>query len=60
MDYGFLAFGQEPTPRDNGEHAKGATPFWVVKVKPSMRIWSMLVQCKGVEDKAAIQETVES
>ena len=27
---------------------------------PSMMIWSMPVQCKGVEDRAAIKETVES
>ena len=31
-----------------------------VKVKPSMMIWSMLVQCKCVEDQTAIKETVES
>ena len=34
--------------------------FLAVKAKPSMMIWSMLVQCKGVEDQAAIKETVES
>ena len=39
---------------------RGATPFWVLKVKPSMTIWSMPDQCKGVEDQAAIKETVES
>ena len=54
MDYGFFPDG------DDGEHTRGATPFLVVKVKPSMVIWSMPVQCKGVEDKAAINETVES
>ena len=32
----------------------------MVKVKPSMMIWSMLVQCEGVDDQAAIKETVES
>lgn len=35
-------------------------PFLDVKVKPSTMIWSMLVQCKGVEDQAAIKGTVES
>ena len=25
-----------------------------------MMIWSMLVQCEGVDDQAAIKETVES
>ena len=54
MDYGFFTDG------DDGEHTKGATPFWVVKVKPSITIWNMLVQCKGVEDLAAIKEAVES
>ena len=54
MDYGFF------TDRDDGEHTRRATPFLVVKVKPSMLIWSMLVQCKGVEDEAAIKETVKS
>ena len=32
----------------------------VVKVPPIMVIWSMLVQCEGVEDQAAVKETVES
>ena len=54
MDYGFFTDG------DDGEHTRGATPFLVVKVKPSVLIWSTLVQCKGVEDQAAIKETVES
>ena len=45
---------------DDGEHTSGATPFSVVKVKPNMMIWSMLVQCECVEDQAAIKETVES
>ena len=49
MDCGFF------TDRDDGEHTK-----LVVKVKPSMMIWSMSVQCKGADDKAAIKETVES
>ena len=35
-------------------------PFLGVKVKPSTMIWSMFVQCKGVEDQAAIKGTVES
>ena len=48
MDCGFFTDG------DDGNHTKGATPFLVVKVKPSMMIWSMPVQCKGVE------ETIES
>ena len=50
MDHGFFTDG------DDGEHTRGATPFLVVKVKPSI----MPVQCKGVEDQAAIKETVES
>ena len=54
MDYGFFTDG------DDGGHTRGATSFLVVKVKPSVMIWSMLVQCKGVEDQAAITETVES
>ena len=45
------------TDGDFGEHTRGATPFLVVEVKPSMMIWSMLVQCKGVEDQAASKET---
>ena len=32
----------------------------MVKVKQSMMIWSTPVQCKGVDDQAAIKETVES
>ena len=48
------------TDGDGGEHTRGATPCLVVKVKPSMMIWSTPVQCKGVEDQAAIKETVES
>ena len=52
--YGFFTDG------DNSEHTKGATPFQVVNVKPNMIIWSTLVQCKSVEDQAAIKETVES
>ena len=51
-DYGFFADG-------DGEHIRRATPC-LVKVKPSMMIWSMRVQCKGVEDQAVIMETVES
>ena len=39
---------------------RGATPFLVVKIKPSMMLWSMPVQCKGAEDQAAIKETVEA
>ena len=31
----------------------------MVEIKPSVTIWSMFVQCKGVEDYAAIKETVE-
>ena len=54
MDYGFFADG------DDGEHTRGATPFLVVKVQPSVMIWSVPVQCKGVEDQAATKETVES
>ena len=52
MDNGFFIDG------DDGEHTR-ATPFLVVKVKPSMMIWSMTVQCRGVLE-AAIKETVES
>ena len=46
--------------KGDSENIKGATPFSVVNVKQSMIIWSMLVQCKGVEDQAAIKEIVES
>ena len=49
MDCGFSTDG------DDGEHSK-----LVVKVKPSMMIWSMPVQCKGADDQAEIKETVES
>ena len=52
MDYWFFT--------DDGEHTKEATPFLLVTVNPSMMIWSMPVQCKGVDDQAAIKETVES
>ena len=31
---------------DDGEHTRGATPFLVVKVGPSMMLWSMPVQCE--------------
>ena len=48
------------TDGDDGEHTEGATLFLVVKIKPSMMTCSMPVQCKGVEDQAAIKETVES
>ena len=54
MDYGFFADG------DDGEQTRGATPFLVVTVKPSMMIWSMPVHCNGVEDQLAINTTVES
>ena len=54
MDHGFFTDG------DYDEHSKGATQFLVVKVKPSMMIWSMPVRCQGVEDQAAIEEMVES
>ena len=60
MDNGSYTDGQEPTQKRDSEIAKGATPFSVVKVKRSIMIWSMLVQCKGVEDQAAIKQTVES
>ena len=53
-DYGFSTGG------DDGEHTKGATPFLVVKVKPSMMIWSVLASGKCVGGQAAIKETVES
>ena len=54
MDYGFF------TDEDDGEHTKGATPSLVVKVMPSMMIWSTPVPCKSVDDQAAIKDTVES
>ena len=54
MDYGFFADG------DDFERTRGATRFLVVKVKPTMIISSMPVQCKGVEDQAAIKGTVQS
>ena len=38
MDYEFFTDG------DDGEHTRGATPFLVVKIKPSMMIWSTHVQ----------------
>ena len=54
MDDGFFTDG------DDGEHTRGATRFLVVNVKSSVVIWSTLVQCKGVDDQAAIKETIES
>ena len=51
MHIGFFTDG------DNGEHTMGATPFLVVKVKPSVMVWSTLVQCKGVEDQAVVEQT---
>ena len=54
MDYGFFTDG------DDGERTKGATPFLVVNVKPSMMIWSVPVQFKSVKDQAARKETVKS
>ena len=44
------------TDGDDGDHTRRGTPFLVVNVKPSMMIWSMLVQRKGVEDQAATKE----
>ena len=32
----------------------------VVKVQPNIKIWNILIQCEGVEDMAAVKETVES
>ena len=60
MDYGFITDGQEPTPKGDIEITKGVTPFSLVKVKPSMMIWSMLAQCTSVEVQAVIKATVES
>ena len=60
MVCGFFTDGQEPTPIGNIDITHGATPLLVVKVMPSMMIWSMHVQCKGMEDLGAIKETVES
>ena len=54
MDHGIFTDG------DEGEHTRGATSFLVVTVKPRKVIRSTPVQCKGVEDLAAIKETVES
>ena len=54
MDYGFFTDG------DDGELTRGVTPFLVVKIKPSMMIWSMPALCKRVDDQAAIKEKVES
>ena len=60
MDYGFFTDAQEPTtPEGDSDITKGATPFLVVNVKPSMVIWSMLVQCEGVRT-SPIKETAES
>ena len=60
MDYGFFTDEQEPTSKGDSENAKGAFPFLVVKVKQSVRIWSMPVQCTSVADEAANNVTVES
>ena len=46
MDLGFFTDGQEPTPKGDSEITKGATPFLVVKVKPSIMIWNMPVPFK--------------
>ena len=46
-----------------GVRASALPASWVktpVNLKPSMMIWSMPVQCKGVEVQAATKETVES
>ena len=59
-DHGLFTDGQEQASRGDGEITRRATPFFVVKVKPSMMIWSMPVHCEGVEDHAAIKEAVES
>ena len=60
LDYGFLLTDRNKhrkvTARSLGEPLR----FLVVNVTPSMMILSMLVQCKGVEDQAAIKETVVS
>ena len=56
MDYGFFTDGRTERMREDqasmgdGQLTKGATPFL------SMMIWSMPVQCKGVEDQAALEE----
>ena len=53
MDYGFFT-------GDDGEHTRGATPFLVVKVKPSMMIWSMPMQsCGGPGSDQGNERVVE-
>ena len=53
MDYRFFTDGDESDTRR-------ATPFLVVKIKPSMMMWSMPVQCKSVEDQATWPPRAES
>jgi len=63
MDYGFFTDGDEKQGNisaQEGAIPKGATVFLVVKVKPSMMMYSTVVRCKGAEDQAAIKETVEA
>ena len=64
MDYGFFTDGQDErlteTQISTAEIPKGATPFLVVKAKPTMMIYSFLVLCKGTEDQVALKETVQS
>ena len=53
MDYGFFT-------GDDGEHTRGATPFLVVKAKPSMMIWSMPMQrCGGPGSDQGNERVVE-
>ena len=60
MDLGFFTDRQEQTSKGDGKITREVTPILVLKLKPSMMIWSMLVQCKGAEDQAETEETVES
>ena len=37
MEYGFHTDGQKTTSKGDSEDTRGATPFFVVNVKPSMQ-----------------------
>ena len=57
MDYGFFTDGESEELSSaqalGAEVPKGATPFLVVKCKPSMVIMSAPVRCKGIEDQVS-------
>ena len=60
MDFGSSLMDRNQYRKVAASSPREPLRFLVVKVKPSMMIWSMLVQCKGVEDDAGIKVTVES